>query len=78
MRLELAVKWSTADCLQVADPIGHLPKESKARAILSDPTPIRQATKAGGIKALAMNCRITEGDIHHYLKAGTLGIPRNV
>ncbi len=63
MRLELAVKWSTADCLQVAAPIGHLPKESKARVMLSDQTPIQQATEVGGVKALAMNCGVTEGKI---------------
>lgn len=50
-------------------PIGHLPKEPKARVILSDPTPIQLASKTGGIKAVAMNCGVTEGNIHHYLKA---------
>jgi hypothetical protein len=37
--------------------------------MLSGPTPIQLATKAGGIKAFAMNCRVTEGNIHYHLKA---------
>ena len=37
--------------------------------MVSDPTPIQLGSEDGGIKALAMNGEVTEGNIHHYLKA---------
>ena len=61
MRLEFAVKRSTADCLQVTAPIGPFPKTPKARVLLSDPTPIQLPSNTGGINAFAMNCGIERG-----------------